>query len=130
MPHSSDSIRPQPKSNLSSVSGIHGPAASGPRAEGLDLDDVPVGAVLEIETGHTTYRLENMGRGKALLSGHPKYCPEPVPVEIQGSLNSVGELKWHFLGIGLKMVFLPSEHGIIRTSPIKSVRAVNPGQHN
>ena len=97
---------------------------------GSDLEGLPVGAVLEIETGHTTYRLENMGNGNAMLSGHPKYCPEPIPVQIHGSLSSAGELKWHFLGIGLRMVFLPVEHGVIRTSPIKSVRAVTPGPRN
>jgi hypothetical protein len=32
--------------------------------EGIDLDELPVGAVLEIETSHHTYLLENRGEGR------------------------------------------------------------------
>jgi hypothetical protein len=134
MPSSSDSLQAQLNSNLLNtnpaiVSGIIRPPTYGSQ-EGVDLDELPIGAVLEIETGHTTYRLENKGDGGALLSGHPKYCPEPTVVQIQGSLGPSGELKWRFLQRGLKMAFLPPEHGIVRTSGIKSLRRIKPEPHN
>lgn len=110
------------------ISGIN-QLAKAPEAEGVDLEELPIGAVLEIETGHTTYRLENKGEGKALLSGHPKYCPEPTDVQVQGSLNTGGEFQWRYLGIGMKMVFLPPEHGMVRTSSIRAVRRGSPGSN-
>lgn len=126
MPYNNDSLRAEPKSNPSLIGGM----GSVPRAEGVDLDEVPLDAVLEVETGHTTYRLENMGNGNVRISGHPKYCPEPTMVQVQGSISPIGELKWHFLGIGLKLIFLPAGHDVIRTSPIKSVRQIASGPHN
>lgn len=109
--------------NSAIVSGINKlPVADG--SDGLDLMDLPIGAVVEIETGHTTYLLENKGEGSAILSGHPKYCPQPTPVQVQGSIGPEGTLKWHYLGKGLHMVFLPPDHGVVRTSAIKAVRCV------
>lgn len=118
-------IRPGvPESGI--VSGINKlPEIATPN--GIDLEDLPIGAVVEIETGHTTYRMENKGEGGAILSGHPKYCPEPTLVQMQGSVGSDGTLKWRYLGTGCRMVFTPPEHAVIRTSSIKSMRRVPPG---
>lgn len=130
MQHSSDSLSPRSKPNPSAISGIGMRPVSGSRPAGVDLDDAPIGAVVEIETGHSTYRLENLGDGKAMLSGHPKYCPEPVEVQIHGSLSAAGELAWHFLGIGQRMVFLPRDRAVIRTSPIKAIHSIEAGRRN
>src|SRR5580698_11288034 len=54
--------------------------------DGIYLDELPVGAVLDVETDHHSYRVENRGKGRALISGHPEYCPEPVLVELHGSV--------------------------------------------
>src|SRR5579863_5226576 len=122
MPSSSDSLRAQLNSNPTIISGITRPAgsASADGVDGVDLDGLPIGAVLEVQTGHNVYRLENRGDGSMLMSGHPKYCPEPTVVQIQGSLGDAGELKWRYLGRGMKMAFLPPDHGIVRTSEIRS----------
>ncbi len=136
MPGSSDSLRLLNSSHLADNSN---PAIASGRItlpptnaspESVDLDELPIGAVLEIETGHSTYRLENRGDGSVLLAGHPKYCPEPTLVQVQGCIGAAGELKWRLLGKGLKMVFLPPDHGIVRTSAIKSIRRVKPAPHN
>jgi hypothetical protein len=86
-----------------------------------------VGAVLEIETGYTSYRLENMGDGNAMLSGHPAYCPEPVRVQIHGCTGPDAALMWRLLRPGAHMVFLHPEHGGVRTSAIKAVNRIQPG---
>lgn len=129
MHSSSDPLIQVPPSNGAIVSGIN-KLPDAPEVEGVNLAQLPIGAVLEIETGHTTYHMENKGEGQVLLSGHPKYCPEPTAVLIQGSLNPDCGLKWHFLGLGMKMVFLPPEHGVVRTSSIKALRQVQPRGSN
>lgn len=97
-----------------------------PVAEGIDVDHLPVGAILEIETGHTIYKLENRGKGKVLLSGHATYCPQPVEVDFQGSAGGPALLKLWRIEPGLKMVFDHPEFGIIRTSKVRSVRQFVP----
>ncbi|MGH9592513.1 MAG: hypothetical protein ACRD5L_05435, partial [Bryobacteraceae bacterium] len=51
------------------------PGAEPEAQDGIALDDLAVGAMVELETGHHTYRFENLGEGKILISGHPTYCP-------------------------------------------------------
>jgi hypothetical protein len=101
--------------------------ASGARAERLDIDDLPVGAVLEIETGHTTYCLENRGGGKVLISGHPDYCPEPVLVGFLGSVGGSALLTMGRIEPGLKMAFEHPGFGVVRTSRVRSIREVKQG---
>ncbi len=52
---------------------------------GVYLDELCEGAVLEVETQHHGYTIVIRGRGRDLISGHPKYCPDPIPVRIEGS---------------------------------------------
>ena len=89
---------------------------------GLALDDVEVGAVLEVETGHTRYRLENVGGGKVLISGHPQYCPQPVLVTLLGSTWGGPMLKMRFIGRGMKMQFEHPVLGVITTSRVREIR--------
>jgi len=96
-------------------------------AEGVEIDAVPVGAVLEIETGHTKYLLENRGGGKVLISGHPEYCPEPVLVGFIGSVGGSAMLSLGRIEPGLKMAFQHPGFGVVRTSRVRSVREVKQG---
>lgn len=129
MHSSSNPLLHLPQSNSAIASGIN-KLPDIPATEGVDLEELPIGAVLEIETGHTTYHLENKGEGQALLSGHPRYCPQPTLVQIQGSLDAADGLRWRFLGQGMRMVFLPPEHAVVRTSSIRRVRRVaGPGSN-
>ncbi len=45
---------------------------------------------MTIQTRNTTYTLEDMGDGGFLISGHPKYCPSPVPCQVKHPIR-VGE---------------------------------------
>ena len=99
---------------------------SEPKPEGVNLDELAKGAVLEIQTGHHAYRLENLGDGNALISGHPTYCPKPVRVEVEGSIDGAGYLKWRFIGKGMYLAFVPPDHAIIRTSRIQDIRTLTP----
>ena len=94
--------------------------------EGIDLDELPVGAVLEIETSHHTYLLENRGEGKVVLSGHPDYCPEPVLVRFHGSVGGPALVKMGRVEPGLKMAFEHPRFGTLRTSRVRKVLTAKP----
>ena len=94
--------------------------------DGIALDDLELGAVVEVQTGHTTYRMENCGDGKVLISGHPQYCPTPVLVDFHGSTGGHSILKFRFIGRGLHLEFRHPTLGVVRTSRIKAVRELTP----
>lgn len=100
--------------------------ADQPQPEGICLDSLPVGAVLELQTGHHLYHFENLGDGKAMISGHPQYCPEPAEVQVHGSLWGAGLLKWGFIGKGMKLEFTHPLSGLIRTSRIQEIHRAQP----
>jgi len=68
--------------------------------EGVYLDDLQEGAILEVETRHHRYTIVNRAQGKALISGHPVYCPDPVAVKIEGSAWRGFLLRPRFIGLG------------------------------
>ena len=111
IPQSIPSDRPQPALPMAPI-------------EGLALDELPVGAVIEVETGHHTYRIENLGCGDVMISGHPVYCPEPVRAEFYGSINGAGGIKMWSIVPGLRMEFRHPQFGPVQTSRVKAVREV------
>jgi hypothetical protein len=93
--------------------------------DGVYLSDLPLGAHLELETLHHTYQLVNAGAGKALLSGHPDYCPGPVEVLIKGSNWGGSLMKRGFIGCGMHLEFLHPTHGAVVTSRVRSIRRIS-----
>jgi hypothetical protein len=91
------------------------------REEGVSLDDLAVGAIIEVVTGHHTYRMENRGRGEVLISGHPVYCPEPVQVELYGSIGESHEIKMWFIGPGMRLEFRHPVFGVVQTSRVREI---------
>jgi hypothetical protein len=89
---------------------------------GLYLSDLPYGARLELATVHHTYWLVNHGAGRALISGHPQYCPIPVEVLVSGSNWGGSLLKSGFVGRGMRLEFLHPDHDLITTSRVRSIR--------
>ena len=86
---------------------------------GVHLDQLSEGAVLEVETQHHWYTIVNRSGGEALISGHPNYCPEPVPVRIEGSTWRGSVLKLRFIGRGMHLEFChPTDHTIITSSVV------------
>jgi hypothetical protein len=80
--------------------------------ECINLKDLPVGAVLEVETTRRTYRVEYTGFGGALISGHPKYCPSPVSMAFSGEIRQ-----------GARMHFIHPELGPVSTSRVVAIRS-------
>ncbi len=90
---------------------------------GVLLDNLPEGEVLEVETQNRWYTIVNRGSGCALISGHPKFCPQPVPVRIAGSTWGGSMIKLRFIGRGMHLEFRhPTFHTII-TSRVVEIRA-------
>ena len=52
---------------------------------GVYLDRLAPGETLEIETGDWICRMEYCGGRRAVISGHPQFCPEAVEMEVCGS---------------------------------------------
>ncbi|SPE31080.1 conserved hypothetical protein [Candidatus Sulfopaludibacter sp. SbA3] len=89
---------------------------------GVHLHDVQPGTVLEVMTQNRSYTLEYQGRGQALISGHPVFCPEPVLVSIHGSTWGGSMLKERYIGRGMHLEFGHPERQPITTSLIVDVR--------
>ena len=90
---------------------------------GVHLTNVPPDTVLEVETMNHVYTIVHQGLGKALISGHPKFCPDPVMVQIQGSTWGGSMLKQSFIGRGMHLEFRHPAYRSITTSRIVEVRA-------
>jgi hypothetical protein len=89
---------------------------------GVCLDGLSDGAVLEVETQHHWYTIVNRSGGEALISGHPNYCPEPVPVRIAGSTWGGSMLKIRFIGRGMHLEFCHPTYHTITTSRVVDIR--------
>ena len=95
-------------------------------AGGVYLDDLPEGVVLEVETSGHRYTIVNRTRGEVLISGHPRFCPQPTAVRIEGSALGGCMLKCGFIGLGMRLTFQLPTHQTIRTSPIMQIRTTSP----
>jgi len=89
---------------------------------GVNLDDLGEGATLEVETQNRLYTIVNCGQGKALISGHAKFCPYPVLVFIHGSTWGGSMLKVRFIGRGMRLEFRHPTYQTITTSRIVEIR--------
>ncbi|HYN15503.1 MAG TPA: hypothetical protein VES66_06920 [Terriglobales bacterium] len=90
---------------------------------GVHLEDLARGSRLEVQTQHRWYTVINCGDGWALISGHPKYCPRPLPVRILGSNWGGSMLKMRFIGRSMHLEFKHPEYRTpIITSRIVEIR--------
>jgi hypothetical protein len=90
---------------------------------GVCLDELCEGVLLEVETQHHWYTIVIRGRSRDLVSGHPQYCPAPVPVRIEGSRWGGSMLKLRFIGRGMRLEFWHPVFRTIVTSRIVDIRA-------
>jgi hypothetical protein len=92
---------------------------------GVSLDELPTGAVLDVQTTNNLYRIESRGDGEVLISGHPDLCPSPVLVTFYGSTWGTALLKLRFIGREMRMEFRHPQRGIVRTSRVVEIRERN-----
>lgn len=89
---------------------------------GVFLEGLPPDTVLQIRTQHHDYTAQLLGKGAALISGHPQYCPKPVQVTIAGSTWGGSMLKLRYIGRGMHLEFHHPEYKTpIITSAIQEI---------
>lgn len=107
---------------------VESPSPQSAVGEGFYLNDLARGAVLEIATQHHHYKLVKRADTQVRISGHPMFCPEPVDVEIEGSLGNrlIPNPNPGFIGCGMFLVIKhPRYRHRITTSRIREIHKVN-----
>jgi hypothetical protein len=90
---------------------------------GVDLRQLPPESTIEVETRNRAYLIVIVSDCRALISGHPEFCPEPVLVRIHGSNWGGSMIKTAYLGRGMHLEFRhPLYEGMIITSAIQDIR--------
>ena len=84
------------------------------------------GSLIEVETKSRHYKIECLGGSAIRISGHPDYCPDPVPARLQGSLNEEGIMEWGLIGRGMRLKFLLDEVRPVTTSSVLHVHVDQP----
>jgi hypothetical protein len=90
--------------------------------EMLDWTSLAPGSLIDVETKSRHYRIECLGGNAVRISGHPDYCPEPVPAQLQGSMDGEGGIEAGFIGRGMRLVFVLAQHRPVTTSRVLSLR--------
>jgi hypothetical protein len=97
-------------------------------AELIDCKNLMPGSLIDVETKSRHYQIECLGGTAVRISGHPQYCPDPVPAKLQGSLNQEGGLELGLIGKGMRLMFLLSERQPITTSRVLHLHVDQPAQ--
>ena len=90
---------------------------------GVYLKDLPEGHELVIRTENRSYHVVKQAKSTVLISGHPKFCPDPVLVNIHGSSWGGSMLKMAYIGRGMHLEFRHPEYRTVTTSRIVDIRS-------
>lgn len=97
-------------------------ASSSGISEGLILDSLTPGCILDVETKSRHYLIECLGWNAVRVSGHPELCPEPTAGYLQGSIDHEGVVEYGRIGPGMRLMFLLNDVRPVRTSKVLKVR--------
>jgi hypothetical protein len=86
-------------------------------AELIDCNGLPPGSLLEVETKNRHYRIECLGGSAIRISGHPDYCPTPLP----GRVLDAGIIQR-----GSHLQFMLDDRRPVTTSRVVRVRVQQP----
>lgn len=91
---------------------------------GAWIEKLPKGKALRVKTLNSTYIIRKDGDGYLWISGHYRYCPDPIQCNIHGSTFGGSVIRVGFIGRGMHLeVGLPSGRVMI-TSPIQEVEEI------
>ena len=93
-----------------------------PSAQLVTFNNLPAGAILDVETRNRNYHIECLGGNSVRISGHPDYCPTPVPALLRGSVDLQGALEKDLICRGMRLVFELDDHRPITTTRIQRLR--------
>jgi hypothetical protein len=96
---------------------------------GVNLRSVRPGSLVDVETRSRHYSIECLGGDAIRLSGHPAYCPQPVPALLTGSIDKRGG-ELGLIEPGMRLRFFledrPFTASPLTTSTVVSVHVVSP----
>ena len=92
----------------------------------VDCKSLARGSLVDVETKSRHYRIECLGGSAIRISGHPEYCPNPVPAHLHGSVDKEGVLELGLIGRGMRLMFLLNEHRPVTTSRVLHVHVDQP----
>jgi hypothetical protein len=95
-------------------------------AEFVDCNNLAPGSRIDVETKSRHYRIECLGGNAVRISGHPEYCPDPVPAQLHGSVSKEGNLELGLIGRGMRLIFLLNERRPVTTSRVLHVHVDRP----
>ena len=95
-------------------------------AELVDCKSLLRGSLIDVETKSRHYRIECLGGNAIRISGHPEYCPDPVPAQLHGSVDKEGVLELGLIGRGMRLIFLLNERRPVTTSRVLRVHVDQP----
>ena len=94
--------------------------------ESIDCKSLARGSVVDVETMSRHYQIECLGGNAIRISGHPDYCPAPVPGELQGSVDREGALERDRIGCGMRLRFMLDGQRPVTTTRVVSVHVDAP----
>jgi len=94
--------------------------------EVVDCKSLARGSLIDVETKSRHYRIECLGGNAIRISGHPEYCPELVPAQLQGSVDKECVFELGLIGRGMRLTFLLNEHLPVTTSRVLRVHVDQP----
>ena len=87
----------------------------------IDFGSLTPGSRIDVETRNRHYQIECLGGSAMRISGHPEYCPHPVPGMLQGSASKSGLVAPGLIGRGMYLRFLLEDHRPMTTSQVISL---------
>jgi hypothetical protein len=93
--------------------------------ERVDLSTLRPGSMVDVETRSRHYHIECRG-DEMRISGHPEYCPDPVPAHLQGSLDKEGALELGLIEPGMRLMFYLGDGRPVVTSKVLHVHVDEP----
>jgi hypothetical protein len=94
--------------------------------ERIDCKNLLRGSLIDVETKSRHYRIECLGGSAIRISGHPDYCPNPVPAQLHGSFTEEGSFEQGLIGRGMRLMFLVNESRPVTTSRVLHVHLDQP----
>ena len=95
-------------------------------AELVDCNSLVPGSRIDVETKSRHYQIECLGGNAVRISGHPEYCPNPVPAWLHGSLDKEGVLEFGLIGRGMRFVFLLTDDRPVTTTRVLHIHVDRP----
>ena len=93
----------------------------------IDVQSLTPGSRIDVETRNRHYRIECLGGRAMRISGHPDYCPDPVPGLLEGSANRIGLVEPGFIERGMYLRFLIDDHRPVTTSRVMKIHVSEAG---